>query len=370
MNRHCGENDMFRHIKRACLAAAAVAGAALAILGCETFPPLARFQTPPYLSVTDGLRPESDAVPAKLAAFAPGVKVAWFATVSGQPRILFCDMPLTALAQVPQETAPLALASAADGLGTARAQGSIESVHVASSVAIAGAETGIARAARTGEVASARGGLAINAAQETAGMPVMKGETAAAPTERSVDGFTGLVDLAIVRAIFGSEAVSTFYDQDNNVFVLDESYVITLDEREQIMKLVEEGGSLTLLLNRPASDHFRREKVPPPDAVYAGQLQLTFVPDRLYYGHEVGLAITLKNTGAAPIYDAVICNGVPQNTGFVRFWVEGEATRGFFAYYSKTRRLIFVKVYRPIQPGESFRILAILRADPWTLERP
>ena len=206
-------------------------------------------------------------------------------------------------------------------------------------------------------------------------------ETLLGPTSSQVDQVVVGIGIVLRKWEFRHEVpllevflerltLPAYFDKDGKAIKLDKTFAVSATERDRIIDLVERGGKLAGLLTGPASAGRRAASRPAADATYGGRMTLEAIPLGVYYGHKMGLMISLTNTGGGALFDTAIFNGLPAHTQFVRFAVDAEAARGYFPYFSKRRKTIVVKLDRPIAPGESFRILVVLRADPWLLNTP
>jgi len=159
--------------------------------------------------------------------------------------------------------------------------------------------------------------------------------------------------------------IPDFVDADNHAILLDESFIVSLEEGQELSQLLEAGGELAVLLNRKYSEAFRQTTPAPAGGTYAGELKLEVSPKTVYFGHQMALVISVRNTGAAPIYDALVLNAVPEHSAFVKFAVAPSQARGYIPYYSEKNRLVCAKLYRPLKPGEQFRLVLLMQAAPW-----
>ena len=187
---------------------------------------------------------------------------------------------------------------------------------------------------------------------------------------RDKDALAALREKDLLEVFLERLTLPAYFDKDGKAIKLDKTFAVSATERDRIIDLVERGGKLAGLLTGPASAGRRAASRPAAGATYGGRLTLEAIPMGVYYGHKMGLMISLTNTGGGALFDTAIFNGLPARTQFVRFAVDAEAARGYFPYFSKRRKTIVVKLDRPIAPGESFRILVVLRADPWLLSTP
>ena len=179
-------------------------------------------------------------------------------------------------------------------------------------------------------------------------------------------GATGqFIDDDLLRALIENELTGYF---DSDVMrVLDEMAVLVpLVERERLIRMLREGVPLAELLDSDLSAAFRQRLRPPAGARCQAEVRLETTQDVVWYGHYFGLLITVENTGDAPVFDALILNGLPRHTSFVRFALPEEGTRGFTQCYLPENQLVAVRLYRPIMPGESFKVTVVLRAAAWS----
>lgn len=372
------------------MAGAVLAAVLTAMLGpgCEpreTFPSREAFDKAPYLTITDGIAPKPDGVPERLPALSAGTKVAYIAAGDGTIRAITCAEPWLAEVHVPDEGVPLTMRRGDSGIELAAGQTELASATGRSDMELASEGTQIAAAEgrsglatethnQTGETVEGRSDqqteVAVReapAAAEAQSELDLAERGAVAEVDRRVAWFGALDDEDFITRLEESNIISGFYDGEDNLLLTDEALVIAVDEREQIIRLIRTHGELAKIIFRDASQKHRTAANIPAGAKYEGQLTVTSRTTPIRYAHPFVLVLSMTNPGKTPLLDTVILNGLPANSQFVRFGVDPKRTAGFFPYYheSETEKLIFVKLYRPIQPGETFKIAVLCQADPW-----
>ncbi len=372
------------------MAVAVLAAGLTAMLGpgCEpreTFPAREACDTAPYLTITDGIAPEPASVPDKLPTLAAGTKVAYIAAGDGTIRAITCAEPWLADVHVPAEGQVLAMRRGGSGIELAAGATELSSATGRSGMELASEGTQIAAAegasglstethSQTGETVQGHSGeqteVAVReapAAAEAQSELDLAERAAVAEVNRRVAWFGALDDEDFITRLEESNIISGFYDGEDNLLLSDEALVIAIEEREQIIRLIRTHGELAKIVFRDVSQKHRTAANIPAGAKYEGQLKVTTRTTPIQYAHPFVLVLSLTNTGKTPLLDTVILNGLPANCQFVRFGVDPKRTAGFFPYYheSETDKLIFVKLYRPIQPGETFKVAVLCQADPW-----
>lgn len=156
-----------------------------------------------------------------------------------------------------------------------------------------------------------------------------------------------------------------YYDSDQ-VSRLDENVVVPQREKQAFMLLLREGASMEQLIERPLSEPFRA-KLPKPGTSVT-RLQMTVDPLWLgvyHHGGKIVYSLVLTNTGTAPLHDALILSGLPEHTTFDRFPVADEG--GYAHFHVANRSLVAWKLYRPLEPGQTFRASFVVKLDPWRI---
>ncbi len=371
---------------------AALMAVALASISCvPQFPPLEGFLTAPYDQIVDGLKPHLPTVPTKIPTLQAGQKVAFFAA-SDDDKILqsFCPDKLVIRPQVPKVARTLRMLHSQGGIELEISEVSLNLAQGDSGIELEQAEVQVRSSTGSGrmtaeehvvhqELETAAGGhrtVEQKAKVSRVLTPVSEMHTEQAfeiariASERG--WFGRLLDEDMIALLEEEKIIAGFYDSEDNLLADESVTIVALDERQQIIRMLQLGGDLADLIHRDISADYRTELQLPADAACKGKLEIESFTKAVYYGHEFGLKIVLTNTGDAPLFDATIFNELPANCEFVRFGVEAKTAAGFFPIYheSDTRKLILVKLYRPIRPGESFKIAVLLRAGAWSIPAP
>ena len=119
------------------------------------------------------------------------------------------------------------------------------------------------------------------------------------------------------------------------------------------------------LVHRVFSAHLREPAGEPAVPAKPALVVSAFPEENVHHGHELVIAVAIENRGDTPLYDAVVVNGIPANTTFVRFPITDTRTRGFLHFHLAGERSIVWKLYRPLAPGETFKATFVVRLDPW-----
>ena len=359
--------------------------------GClQDFPEETLFDVAPFEKIVDGYNCGLTEVPEVLPEMQPGQKIVFFATARGEILMSSCEEICTVTPEIPEVFLPLAHTSSEGGLVLASEKLSLAKTDKSGVLALEEETTQIASTEVTGdlqtveetlsqETSSATGDQRIvSTVVETAdeiesvGTAEIVTETVLATENIQQGGFMSLSDDDLVAMLEEENIIAGFYDSQDNLLVYESETILTAEEREQIINLLVSKGKLSELVNRNLSATARTGVEIPAVADHASVVSISSVSSTTYFGHEFALTISLANTGNTPIFDALILNGLPENTTFVRFACRASKVSGYIPVYHEfsDQKLIFVKLYRPIAPGETFKITVLLRAAPWPILSP
>jgi len=178
------------------------------------------------------------------------------------------------------------------------------------------------------------------------------------------DGLVPISEEDWIKILNDAGMLSGIYGADLLKQLIDSQYIPTLEEHGLLKLLLEENGELLSILDRDFSREFRKDKSDTGNR-YALEVDLNVNPGMVCHGHLFDLGLDIYNTGDATIYDMVVVLSVPENTDFNRFNIDDVSGNGLVHYYLEDRNLLLIKVYRPLNPGETLRDSAKLRMDPW-----
>jgi len=176
-----------------------------------------------------------------------------------------------------------------------------------------------------------------------------------------IDIIAWLTDQNILDGIYGDlDQITIFADAD----------LIDGDEEIAILRALQGSITVSNLVNRPLSDGYRvggRKIVGP---TYESTMSIAEVgAEGYYHGTEVLFSLQIANTGTVPLYDLVVLSGLPAHTEFTRFPVVETRERGFLHFYLRDKKLLAWKVYKPVNPGETFKATFALRLDNWDVSQ-
>jgi len=378
---------------------------------------------PPYERIEDGLQPVLHHESPEVPLLKPGEKVAFFAQANGKIKTAFCTDLATAVARLPRTEAVVARSSGESRVDIQTAETvllrvgdkgelpmAVSTSHLLSQrglgeMQIAAAHESAQTLRHEGSLATTTARLATAAehghgshltaaqtqsAQQTAGAGGTVTEQFASrtkpPTENTstrqiehamaslhakerTGKFNSLTGESPIDPLAGNYSMAGFYGS-SDILIIDESLLLVpSNEREELLRILRQGGPLASLINRDISAHYRTQTKLTNQPEYACAMNVTFHPEHFYHGQKLCLQITVKNTGNAPLFDMLVLNELPANTDFASFTVDPGSTRGFLPGFIQVagRNLIFLKLYRPLAPGDSFRLPVILKAKPWVL---
>jgi hypothetical protein len=210
-------------------------------------------------------------------------------------------------------------------------------------------------------------GHAAGQAEQQADMQAVAGR-AAGRIDRATGLFGAIEEADILRKLQESGHIDGFYDQDNNLIpARDSGVILSMSQRDHLILMLRNRVTLSEILLIEATARLRRQAKIAPDATYQGKLTVSCPTEPVYYGHSFVLILQLENTGQAPLFDGLILDGLPAHCRFLRFGVSPDKAVGYVPAYLEAQQLIAVRLVRPLQPGEKFRIALVCQADPWLL---
>jgi hypothetical protein len=135
-------------------------------------------------------------------------------------------------------------------------------------------------------------------------------------------------------------------------------------EIQTLVSLFKNNPEIRRILNREFSSIFRKKM---EHAVSSCHIETTFskINSKTYHGHSAAIGIEIMNSGATPIYDVLILTGVPDNSEFNLFFDKYPEKKGFYNFFMYSKNVICTKLYRPINPGETFKNIFSITVDPW-----
>jgi len=168
----------------------------------------------------------------------------------------------------------------------------------------------------------------------------------------------------IAMAEYDIANFSGIFDDALHQIICDAQFIPTVTEMSDFQMLLDSDIVVSDLLHRPFSEGFRLNA---PEGGDNCQIESEFnaFPDILYHGHLAVVSISIKNTGDAPIYDMVAVAAIPEHTAFAGFHENNPAKSGYLNFYVKARNIVVMKIYRPLNPSETFQNLIILKIDSW-----
>jgi hypothetical protein len=201
-------------------------------------------------------------------------------------------------------------------------------------------------------------GIHGSAAVETAGARATLGGV----DER--DWVRMLAEMNVVQVLMDQNLVDGVYDAVNLLMPPVEK--VPPEEQALFMQALLKGGPLSLLLDRPCSAGFRTQAGGEGEC----EAEAKWVPlgkGPHHHGGRAVLVIEAKNRGTRPMYDLLLLAGVPEHARFAMFPVQNPGQSGFLHAHLTGRSLLVWKLYRPLQPGQTFRASVVLTLDPWVV---
>ncbi|MBT5607631.1 MAG: hypothetical protein HN742_18935 [Lentisphaerae bacterium] len=297
--------------------------------------------------------------------------------------------------------ASMALASGAGQLERSEATGGMAvssdtrataRVDTHAGVAVQAGETAIDGAAATGSMNMQQGSARVEGRrQATGGLKVIegrvaldKGMTLFALQEVGVDykqrvavltrfgslsdmtdlgNVSELDDSGILELLEDLGMVDGFYDSGNNRILLDTSEIIADETVSRLLAELRANGTVTRYAGGQLALIFE------PRVTGKADVSLKAVArqerQKLYHGSSLIVLLTLRNSGSEPLRDLICFLPVPEHTNFNRFLVRH--FRGFVNGVFAEDRLLFWRLYRPLEPGETFKSVFVLDLDRWEL---
>ena len=372
-------------------------------------PPPSAFDTPPYSSVVNGTPGGAGKVPAALPRMGPGEAQVFFfccgatnADTCARESMIRVEAAsdtfgLTvdgrkALVQCAVEAITLRLFRGAGGIAVASDAVTIAKHGSSGRVRTVGDTVGLSLMSRTATVATAVSGGLLTANRSTGGHSKVTGaHTARArvDTRESVSlvdaadssGFDRtdrsgafgafndarsvamLTDSDFVRMLIDANLIDGFYDAQNILMV--PAMEVPPEELAAFQAVVEKGGPMSNLVDRAFSAALRTDEAGAASNCVVELSMLAVGGSSFHHGARVLFTVGLSNRGCGPVYDALILNALPAHTTFVEFPFRDAPRRGFSQTYLAKRELLVWKIYRPLQPGETFRTSYLVTLDPW-----
>lgn len=172
----------------------------------------------------------------------------------------------------------------------------------------------------------------------------------------------------VVSMMIGENVVNGLYDANWVRILVDDEWKLPGDEADAMREMLQRRESLEKILNRAVFSELRKDVDRTVEGAEAQLLVEEVTGEFFSFGGYYKLNIKVMNTGKAALFDMVILNEVPANASFNRFAVAASEASGYYPFFidgPEERRLIAVRIYKPIEPGENRVISVILRADPW-----
>lgn len=187
--------------------------------------------------------------------------------------------------------------------------------------------------------------------------------------------FGSLADASEVQPLLDRETVDWlaehsevygFLDMDNVTILLEK---ITLDPAavEQFWAALQPGAALGPLINTAFSRALRSAA---QGAAQHGRPTLAFhwlAEDPVYHGAQATLQCILRNTGDAPLFDALLLVRLPDHCRFLRFAAAPDTRGNYLQKYIAGDRWLVWRLVRPLPPREIFRGGAIIQSEAWRL---
>lgn len=174
-----------------------------------------------------------------------------------------------------------------------------------------------------------------------------------------------LTDSDLIRLLVDANIIDGFYDADN--ILMKTTVEVPQEEINAFRELLNQNGPIADLLNRAFSESLRTN-----DTSIASNCLAELTVDVLgnapfRHGNRLMFTISLVNRNQQPIYDAVIVNAIPKHTSFDVFPVLNTEKHGVLQTFMDSRNIIVWKLYRPLQPGETFRASYAVVLDRWKI---
>ncbi len=165
-------------------------------------------------------------------------------------------------------------------------------------------------------------------------------------------------------------AFDGYYDEEGNRLGLDDSeFEEILEEVEAYEKLdgSEDAGLIDYIVGH-MSYQCALEEGGLDESGPEVKLALTLEPEgkrELYHGHGALLKMAVTNTGPRRLCNALVLVSLPDHTEYVP--IEGRKGMGFYQKYNVAERTLRLKLFNPLDPGQTFRKQVVLHLDPWQL---
>jgi hypothetical protein len=173
-----------------------------------------------------------------------------------------------------------------------------------------------------------------------------------------------LADMNIVRVLMDQNLVDGFYDAVNLLMPPVEQ--VPPEEQALFMQLLAKGGPLNELMDRSCSAGFRTQGAGEGECIGEARW-IPMGKGPFLHGGKAVLILEVKNGGTRPLYDLLMFGGLPEHTRFALFPVQNPGQSGFLHAHLSSRSLLVWKLYRPLQPGQTFRTSVVLTLDPWVV---
>jgi len=366
----------------------------LAAAGCVFVrpPPAFLFDKPPYSAVVNGLPGGNGKVPASLPAMVPGEGQSFLfccgaihaGTCAGEIRLVVdaarhvlklplknghaaveCAKAAVTLTMV-RRRGGLAVAKDVLALGKKSSSGRVRTMGHKVDLNVMSGTSVLATVVSTDRLKANRssGSAAPVAAAGVSGVNRVKqtGGFGAVDESRSV---SMLVDSDFVRILIDANLVDGFYDAKN--ILMAPALEVPPEELAAFQTVFEKGGPVSNLVNRAFSAVLRRDAAAGGSNCVSELLVDVVGEPPFHHGARVLFTVALANKGDGTVYDALILNALPEHAAFSEFPLRDAPRRGFSQTYLPKRKLMVWKLYRPLEPGETFRASYVLNLDPWQI---
>lgn len=150
--------------------------------------------------------------------------------------------------------------------------------------------------------------------------------------------------------------------------LVDSKFQPSLEEIEGFKTLLDNNGGLKDMVFRSFSDNFIEPSTIDKLDQATASTTITINPTPIYHGSLRGALISIKNDGEVPIYDMLIAIAIPENMEYRFFNNKSPFELGYLNHYLPSKQAMFVKLYRPLLPGQTFNELVWLKFDKWELQ--
>lgn len=171
-----------------------------------------------------------------------------------------------------------------------------------------------------------------------------------------------VTDNQLLTLLQDSHLMEGIYDT-NELYLASDTFIISEREASDLLEILTHREDVRALVCRDMDE--RAPEGETGDCSAHVEIKVV-APPHPYHGHEVVLALSLKNTGTQSLTGATILFRVPAHAQFARFATPLTAKSGYLRVSIEDNSLLVWRLYRALPPGGSFSANFVLQTERWT----